>query len=138
MKLHSTNYYDGFIEIAEDCPTEIGIVPASKGGKKTVANYQFELLKENPYKFTSDEVFLKINAIRKDLIESELEAERLKFFSKGQPCFRASPLGKKFGWGVHSNAEGKVAIYGRETEEYQAFLENEDIKKVKAMRSKRK
>ena len=138
MKLHTTNYYNAFIEIAEDSPTEVGKEPALRGGKKTVAGYQFDILKENPYQFTSDEILFKIHAIRKDFIESELEDERLKYFSKGQPCFRASPLGKKFGWGVHSNSEGKVAIYGRETEEYQKLIENEEIKKVKAMRSKRK
>ncbi len=27
------------------------------------------------------------------------------FFSKGQPCLRASDLGKKYGWGIHSDSE---------------------------------
>ena len=136
--MHTTNYYNTFIEIAEDCPTEIGIEPRMRGGKKTIANYQYDLVMANPYKFTSDEIFFKVFAIRKDLTEAELETERANYFSKGQPCFRASPLTKKHGWGVHCNEDGKVAIFACETEEYQQFLENDDIKKVKAMRSKGK
>ena len=135
--MHTTNYYNTFIEIAEDCPIEIGIEPTMRGGKKTIANYQYDIITANPYKFTSDDVFFKVFAIRKDLTDVEMESEREKYFAKGQPCFRASPLTKKYGWGVHCNEDGKVAIFGRETEEYQQFLENNSIKKVKAMRSKR-
>ena len=138
MKLHSTNYYSTLIEVAEDCPEEVGTEPLMRGGKQTIANYQFDLLKANPYKYTSDDIFFKIFAIKKDLIEEELASEREVYFSKGQPCFRASPLTKKYGWGVHSNSEGKVAMYGCETEEYQKFMADKSIKKVKAMRSKRK
>ena len=138
MKQHSTNYFNTFIEVAEDCSTETGLVPPKRGEKKTIANYQYDLVQSKPYQLTSDEIFFKVFAIRKDLAESEMDAERKKYFSKGQPCFRASPLTKSYGWGVHSNADGKVAIYARESAEYQRFLENEDIKKVKAMRSKRK
>lgn len=138
MKLHSTNYYDTFIEIAEDCPVENGTEPLMRGDKQTIANYQFDLLKKNPYKYSSDDIFFKVFAIKKDLMEEELASEREVYFSKGQPCFRVSPLTKKYGWGVHSDADGKVAIYGCETEEYHQFIADKSVKKVKAIRSKRK
>jgi len=137
MKQHSTNYENTFIEIAEDCPVCEGQVPPVKGDKKSVANLQFEMLRHKPYQYTSDDVFFGIFAIRKNLISSELTEQRQQFFSKGQPCFRASPLTKRYGWGVHSNEEGKVALYGSETEKYQEFLNNATIAKVKAMRTKR-
>ncbi len=137
MTTHSTNYYNTFIEIAEDSPTLIGQKPALRGGNKTVAGYQYEMIKANPYKFTSDEVFFQVHAIRKDIASFEMESAREHYFSKGQPCFRASPLTKRHGWGVHCNKEGKVAIYGRETSEYQNFLDDSSIVKFKAMRSKR-
>ncbi|MEL7120638.1 MAG: DUF6157 family protein [Bacteroidota bacterium] len=136
--LHTTNYYNTFIEVAEDCPTETGTEPLIRRGKMTIANYQYNLIKAHPYVYTSDDIFFKVYAIRKDLTEAELESEREKYFSKGQACFRASPLTKKYGWGVHSNEDGKVSIYACESVEYQQFLENPDIKKIKAMRSKRK
>lgn len=98
---------------------------------------QFEMLDKNPYKFTSDDVLFQVFADRKDLTKNEYETERAKFFSKGQPCFRASPLTKRYGFGIHSDDKGKIAMYGVETEEYAKFVTDKSIEKVKAMRSKR-
>lgn len=136
MKTHSTNYFDTFIEVAEDTKAEGGTIPPAKD-KKTVAEMQYELMASNPYKYTSDEVFFQVFADRKDLTKAEYEKAREAFFSKGQPCFRASPLTKTYGFGVHSNSEGKVALFGMETEAYQRFLADANTKKVKAMKSRR-
>ena len=136
--MHTTNYYNTFIEIAEDSNTDRGEMPPLKGDKKTVANLQFEMLYENPYKFTSDEVLFGVFAERKEFEQGEMEEQREHYFSKGQPCFRASPLTKQYGWGIHANEEGKIAMYGAETKDYKKFLQDKSIKKVKAMRSKRK
>lgn len=134
---HTTNYYDTFITIAEDCQAKKGEMPPIKGEKKTVANLQFDMLYENPYKYTSDDVLFGVFAIRKEFEKEELDEQKEHYFSKGQPCFRASPLTKSYGWGIHCNAEGKIAMYGVETEEYPKFLSDDSIKKIKAMRSKR-
>lgn len=136
--MHSTNYSNTFVEIAEDCPNQKGEMPPQKGDKKTVANYQFEMLYDNPYKYTSDDVLFSVFATRKDFPDSEWAREREIYFSKGQPCFRASPLTKRYGWGIHSNSEGKIAMYAAESEEYKQFVADDSVKKVKAMRSKRK
>lgn len=138
MKQHSTNYTNTFIEIAEDSSNSTGQEPPLRGVKKSVANYQFEMVYGNPYKFTSDDVFFTVYATRNEIPESEWPEARQQFFSKGQPCFRASPLTKTYGWGVHSNADGKVAVFPAESEEYQRFLADDSVKKLKAMRSKRK
>ncbi len=138
MKAHTTNYSDTFIEVADDCPTDVSEIPKPKGNSKTVAEMQFELIAKNPYKFTSDDIFFQVYADKNDLTESEYENARQQFFSKGQPCFRASPLTKRYGFGVHSDRNGKVAIFGRETTEYQLFLCDSQIKKVKAMRTSKK
>jgi hypothetical protein len=138
MKKHTTNYKNTFIEIAEDSSVKKGEMPPIKGDKKTVANLQFEMLYENPYKYTSDEVLFGVFALRKEFTKEELEEQKEHYFSKGQPCFRASPLTKQYGWGVHSNEDGKIAIYGAETNEYKSFLNDSLVITVKAMRSKRK
>lgn len=138
MKVHSTNYHNTFIEVAEDCPDDQGTIPPMRGNKKSFANLQYELLIEKPYTYTSDEIFFKIHTIRKDLTPAEWPAAKAAFFSKGQPCFRASPLTKRYGWGIHSDENGKVALIGRETSAYEKFVKQKDINKVKAMRSKRK
>lgn len=137
MKIHTTNYTNTLIEIADDCPANTAEVPPINGDKKPVANLQFELLERNPYKFTSDDIMFSAFATRKELPKNEWNEKRTEFFSKGQPCFRASPLTKRYGFGVHSDADGKVAIYGAETEEYKRLVQDNSIKKVKAMRSKR-
>lgn len=133
----STNYFNAFIEIAEDCPATSGELPPIKGETKSVANLQFDMLHENPYKFTSDDVLYTVFATRKEIPEGEIEEHREIFFAKGQPCFRASPLTKRYGWGIHSNKEGKIAMYGVETKEYKSFAKSKALEVVKAMRSKR-
>ena len=48
MKIHTTNYFNTFIEIAADCPLESGEVPPLKGDNKTAANIQFEMISKIP------------------------------------------------------------------------------------------
>lgn len=136
--MHSTNYYNTFIEVAEDCKATFGMIPPMKGKEKTLALMQYEMLFDQPYQHTSDEVLFSVFADRKCVKIGAYEEERKAFFSKGQPCFRASPLTKSYGFGVHANEEGKIAIYGMESAEYQVFLDDPHVKKIKAMRSSRK
>lgn len=137
MKIHSTNYRNTFIEIAEDCPVHSGQEPPIKNDKKSVARFQFEMLYDNPYKFTSDDIIFSVHAKRNEINKNNRVLERQRFFSKGQPCFRSSPLTKRYGWGIHSNENGKIAMYGAQTKEYKNFVSDDSIKKVKAMKSKR-
>ncbi|MBD1422097.1 DUF6157 family protein [Sphingobacterium chuzhouense] len=135
MKTHTTNYVNTFIAVAEDTKVACGTIPPSRGDKKTVAEIQYELLAKNPYKFTSDDVLFQVFADRNDLTETEYEQAREQFFSKGQPCFRASPLTKTYGFGIHCDDQGKMATYGMETPEYQKLIADKHLKHVKAMKS---
>lgn len=137
MKIHTTNYCDTFIEVADDCPALKGETPPEKEDKKTIANLQFELLKKHPYKFTSDDVLFQVYADRNDLTKQEYKKAREEFFSKGQPCMRTSPLTKRYGWGVHADKDGKIALYGRETKDYEKFARDKKLQIVKAMKSAR-
>ena len=134
--MHTTNYFNTFIEIAEDCPLSQAEVPPQKGEDKSVANLQFDMIIANPYKFTSDEVIFGIHALRNDIV-GNLEAERAAFFAKGQACLRASPLSKRYAWGTHHDSDGKVALYSVESVEYQQFASDAALKHTKAMRSKK-
>ena len=137
MNIKSTNYYDTFIEVAEDCPVSIAEVPPIKGKSKSVALLQYEMIAQNPYTYTQDDILFEVFAQRKEIAAKDKVKERELFFSKGQACLRASSLGKRYGWGVHSNAEGKVAIYAMESKEYSDFVDEPEVKVLKAMRSKR-
>lgn len=132
----TTNYFNTFIEVAEDCPVTHGEVPPVRNNK-SVATLQFEMLQDHPYEYTSDDVLFVVFAERSQIPKEDLAAQRELFFAKGQPCFRASPLTKRYGWGVHSNDEGKIALFGMETEAYQDMVANDAIDKKKAMRSSR-
>jgi len=137
MKVHTTNYENTFIAVAEDSPATSGEVPPVKGDSKTVANIAFEMVSKNPYKYTSDDVLFHVYAERKDLTEDELEEARKEFFSKGQPCMRASPLTKRYGWGIHNDEKGKIAMFGVGTDTYDKLSNDQTVKVVKAMKSSR-
>ncbi|TWV96886.1 DUF6157 family protein [Chitinophaga pinensis] len=134
--MKTTNYYNTFIEVADDCPVQTAEVPPVRG-EKTIANIEFELLVDNPYEFTSDDVLFHVHAAKRQLRTQEFEIEREQFFSKGQACFRSSPLTKRYGWGAHFDADGRMAIYAVESDEYQQFAKDRSLKQVKAMRSKK-
>ncbi len=134
MKIHTTNFFDTFIIVAEDTKVNCGTKPPAKD-KKTVAEMQYEMIAKNPYKYTSDDILFQVFADRNELTKAEYQQAREQFFSKGQPCFRASPLTKTYGFGIHSDNNGRVALYGMETDEYQKFLADSNVKKVKAMKS---
>lgn len=136
MKTHTTNYINTFIEVAEDCPTKTSQIPPDKK-EITLATLQYRMIAENPYKYTSDEIIFNCYALKNNILEDEIQEEKLKFFSKGQPCFRSSPLSKRYGFGTHHNDEGKIAIIPIESKNYQKYLEDSSLKKVKAMRSKK-
>jgi hypothetical protein len=137
MPQHSTNYQNTFIAVADDCPAGRGETPPQKAGDPSVANLQFDLIRKNPYKFTSDEVVFQVFAQRNEVSKSEWAQAKAAFFSKGQPCLRASPLPKRYGWGVHHNTEGKIAIYGCDSPEYKKMMSDKSLKVVKAMKSAR-
>ena len=137
MKEHTTNYFNTFIEIAEDCPIDQAEIPPLKGDAKSVANLQFEMINKNPYKFSSDDVLFQVFVDRKEILVEEMATARKAFFSKGQACFRASPLTKRYAWGIHSNSEGKIALIAAGTDEYEKFITDPNLKKYKAMKSKR-
>jgi hypothetical protein len=84
-----------------------------------------------------DDVFFNIHTAKNNVSEEHFDKEKSEFFSKGQPCFRSSPLPKRYGWGVHSNSEGKIAIYAMDSDEYKNLAKDRDLKHLKAMRSKR-
>ncbi len=130
MKTHTTNYSNVFIETAEDCPVNIAEIPPDRE-PKTAVRMEYEMLADSPYRYTSDDVIYKTKGVPKGI-------SREAFFSKGQPCFRASALTKRYGWGIHSDAEGKIAIYAMESPEYRHFVSDESIEHIKAMQNKKK
>lgn len=135
--MHTTNYISTFIEVAEDCPAPVAEVPPSRGKAKSVANLQFDLISKAPYRYTSDDVIFQVHAIRNDIAEADLDPARGRLFSKGQACLRLSPLAKRYGWGIHNDTWGRVALIPVGSDEYQRLAANPETRHLKAMRSRR-
>jgi hypothetical protein len=133
--LHTTNYRNTFIEVADDCNATIGTVPPLNPQKKSAARMQYEMLSEHPYVFTSDDLLFLLHAQKQSAPESEHDSLRSAFFSKGQPCMRASDLPKKYGWGIHFNAEEHMAIVPLDSPDYEVFRNDLTLSHKKAMRS---
>lgn len=136
MKTHTTNYYNTLIEIANDTKALQSIIPPTKANK-TVANFQYEILSKHPYQYTSDDLLFDIYAERNDITANEKDAARTAYFSKGQACLRTSPLAKTYGFGIHFNEEGKIALVGMKTDKYQDLLADNTVMKLKAIKSSR-
>lgn len=132
--MKSTNYADAFIAVSPDSSATAGDTSPKPG---TVAAMQLELLQAKPYGLTSDDLLFEVHAKRADIATADRTAARARFFSKPQACLRASPLVKKHGWGIHHDAQGRVAAVGVESAEYAKLRARTDLKQTIGMRSAR-
>ena len=93
-----------------------------------------------PYGYTLEELKFATHVLHKQIPPAELKARRQQlwdeYFAKPCACMRASPLTKKYGWGAHYNEQGKIAIYPVGSAEYLRFVQDQNIRKYFAMRSK--
>ena len=135
-------YTNTFIRVAEDSTATTGQPPKPRGTTKSVPILQFELLSDAPYQYTQDEIIFAVHLARNgqtEASEAEREAIWAELFSKEHACFRTSSLTKRYGWGVHYDANGKMAIYSVDSPEYQGFAaESESLKQLTAFRSRRR
>ncbi|TDD81276.1 hypothetical protein E1202_29245 [Saccharopolyspora karakumensis] len=129
MPVHTTNYANTFIEVAADCPVAQAEEPPLRT-TPSVARIQFDMLVADPYRHTSDDVVYESNGRRRGLSREE-------FFAKGQPCLRASPLTKRYGWGVHHDADGRIALVPAGSDQYRELAADPSLQHVNAMRSSR-
>jgi hypothetical protein len=135
------NYYNTFIAVAPDTSVKVGTIPVARAGKKSVAVLEYEIISAEPYTFTQEEVQFAVHVQRKAVPSAELGVKRVdlwtEFFSKPMACMRASPLPKSYGWGLHFNEEGKVALVAVESPEYERLSSSGAIEQTRALRSRR-
>jgi hypothetical protein len=131
------NYYDTLIEVADDCAVAAAQVPQPRGGKKTKAVVEYELLAEHPYTYTEEDIAFETYAVLHDIPKMSWHRERTKFLSKGHPHLRVSALAKRYGWGIHNNADGKIALVAVESALYRQLLNDPHTTKIRAFRSSR-
>jgi hypothetical protein len=132
-----------FIKIAPDSTATKAVIPEARADQKTIQVIQYELLSAQPYSLTLNELIFEVFVRRNQISSQDLELHKTtiwtELFSKNHPCMRASMLPKKYGWGVHYDAAGKIGLHAVESVSYQQLAAfGEGVKKVEfAMRSKR-
>ena len=136
------NYHDTFIRVAPDCPVSEAVVPTGRREENSIPQIEYELLSENPYTLTQEELLFAVHARRQGIGEGDLKARRPalweEFFGKPHACLRASMLPKKYGWGLHFDAEGRIALVAMESKAYKMLAEGKGVATVlTAMRNKR-
>lgn len=130
-------YRNTFIAVADDC-TAVAEIPQYRGGKPTVATSHYELISKNPYRYTQADVLFLTSLLQQSLpLSADTAEKRDEFFAKPRACLRSSPLGKKYGWGIHFDAEGRTAVHPVNSPRYRELLADNSVKTVKALRSRR-
>jgi len=116
--MEKVDYTDTFIRIAPDSNAGTGRVPAERGGRPTVASAMYHRLADHPYEYRSSDVIFDVWADRQE-IEPEARSEaRAKFYATSRACLRSSDLPKRYGWGIHADSAGYLAIYSVDSDEY--------------------
>jgi len=122
---HNENGMEELIKISEDSPTEKSLKPEKEG---TVEYIKFEVLIDNPYKYTAKEFFEEVHFNRRGKKHLKIETYSLKRLG----------LAKRYGWGIHINSAKKIAIIPCESKRYATLLKDPNVKKSNAYRSKKK
>ncbi len=135
------NYEETFIAVADDCPVDAGTEPSEgRGGAPTTATIQFQMLVDEPYRWTSEDLIFRGAKAGRELADAppaELADAQATYFSRPQACLRASPLPKRWGWGLHFDVDGRVALYAKGTADYDRLAGDGSLEQLKAMRSSR-
>ena len=126
----TTNLPNTFIAVSDDCPVFVAEIPPARE-PKSIPQMEYEMLIDNPYKYTSDDVLYVANGERRGVSREE-------YFARIQPDFRLSPLVKRYGWGVHIDNEGKIALYPVGSGEYEMYTSDTSLRQLKGNRSYRK
>lgn len=134
--MKTTNYHSTLIAVAEDCTATVAGRPPTRV-TPTIAELQHDLIAASPYELTSDDVLFEVHARRTEARPEDRERLRAEFFAQERACLRASPLPKRYGWGIHHDEHGRVALVAVESERYRELEADPDVRVVRALRSGR-
>jgi hypothetical protein len=113
------------IIISEDSPTNKSLRPDNEN---TVEHIKFEVLYNNPYRYTENEFFKEVHYNIRGKRHLKIESYSIKRMG----------LVKRYGWGIHINEDKKIAIIPCESDRYTSLLNNPNVEKKKAYRNKGK
>ncbi len=141
MSDRSMNYYSTFISVADDCPVDVAEVPPAARGRMTAAQIHLVMARDEAGTYTQEQILFRAHLNAKGLNPSEHPEHGEtweKFFSRGQPCLRTSPLAKRYGWGIHFDEAGRVTAVPMQSQAYGRLASDSQARQLKAMRSGRR
>jgi hypothetical protein len=100
------------------------------------AAIEYELIAGEPYALTEQDVAFRTRVAMRDIPEADWPAERERFLSQEKPRLRVRALAKRYGWGIHIDSHGRVALVPVESAEYQRLAADPALRHVRAFRSK--
>jgi hypothetical protein len=120
---------------APECPAIAAQTPPDRA-QRGRANIEFDLLTGAPYAYDHTSL---AHAVHEAMAEvSGKPAQDFEtFHAKGQPCMRASPLAKRYGWAEHSDADGKLALVDPASAVFARLMTDPTLLRKPPMRSKR-
>jgi len=128
---------DTFIEVAQDCPAVRAEIPPARAGRPTKAAIEYELIAGEPYALTEEDLAFRTRVVMRDIPVEDWPAERPRFLVQEKPRLRVSALVKRYGWGIHIDSQGRVALVPVESAEYQRLAADPTLRHLRAFRSKR-
>ncbi len=111
------------IEVAEDYQGKYAQEPPD-GPHKTIPRYEYELLIADPYKYTERELFEQVHVVQRNRPHLKIDSYNIK----------RSPLVQSFGWGIHRNPEGKLALVALESNRYKELQGSKSVTCTKSYR----
>ena len=121
----SRPYREELIEVAEDCPVDHAVEPPNDRPNRTRARIAYEILSEHPYQYTEIEFFHELDVVRRNKPNAKIESYQIK----------RSPLVQTYGWGIHRNQQGKLALVAMESDRYRELQGT--VKRTKSYRKSR-
>ena len=112
------------ITVADKCPANHGMEPTTNRAEKTITMHQYDVLTEMPYQLTYKQLKEEVHRTRrgKEFTDEQLETYMMK----------RSELCKIYGWGVHEDKNGTLALVGCETKEYRRLVRKPGVERKKA------
>jgi hypothetical protein len=123
--IRATPVREELIEVATDTSAVRGEVPSDSGISKTIARISYEVLADNPYRFDEREFYHEVHVVRRGRTNLKIENYNIKRLA----------LVKKYGWGIHRNAHGKLALVACESSRYKELQADPRVKRTKAYRN---
>ena len=140
--MENVDYTSTFIAVAPDSDRPTAVEPLPRGEAPTIASATFSLIASAPYTLRSSDVIFRVWASRHEVDPASAD-EWAAFYSTSHACLRSSDLGKRYGWGIHADADGRLAVYPVGSSEYDALAagtgpDGSPVTVTAAMRSSRR